>query len=258
VACYRRIDVHYRDYLHLDVLLDLQHPQAPPGEHRVYAAEHFFIVVHQSCELWLAQILLDLDQATAALTPTPAEPELALEHLRRVADTLSVLHSQITTLDQLPSHSFARFRPHLGTASGAQSTQFRTLDRALGLHTAGPAPIITAFTAATAGYGLATVDVCHADLQAGPLHRILETLLDIAQRHWRWKIAHLSLVSRLLPDTPGTGGTTGTEYLARRTTMPFPELRAAQRTAHAEITPATPDPTVPGGPPAEQRPVGVR
>jgi len=244
--------VHYRDYLQLDTLLALQHPKSPPDERRVYAAEHFFIVAHQSSELWLAQILLDLNEATTALTPTPSEPDLALEHLRRVADTLSVLHSQITTLDQLPSHSFARFRPHLGTASGAQSTQFRALDRALGLHNAAPAPITTAFTAAAAGYGLATVDICRADLEAGPLHRIVDTLLDIAQRHWRWKIAHLSLVSRLLPDTPGTGGTTGAEYLTGRTTMPFPELRAAQRTAHSEIT----CPTVHGGPPAEHRSQG--
>lgn len=231
--------MHYSDYLHLEDLLNLQHPRSPSGDRRVYTAEHFFIVVHQSCELWLAQILLDLDEATTALTPTPSEPELALEHLRRVADTLSVLHNQVTTLDQLSSHSFARFRPHLDTASGAQSAQFRALDRALGMHTTQPAPIITSLTAAAAGRGLAVVDLCHADLDAGPFHRILDTLLDIAQRHWRWKIAHLSLVSRLLPDTPGTGGTTGADYLSRRTTMPFPELRAAQRTAHAGVTSAT-------------------
>src|SRR5439155_2978491 len=49
-ACRRRTDVRYRDYLHLDSLLELQHPQSPPDDRRVYAAEHFFIVVHQSSE----------------------------------------------------------------------------------------------------------------------------------------------------------------------------------------------------------------
>lgn len=145
------------------------------------------------------------------------------------------LHSQITALDQLPSHSFASFRPHLGPASGAQSAQFRALDRALGVHTAGPAPVITAFTAAAAGYGLAVVDICRADIDAGPLHRIVDTLLDIAQRYWRWKIAHLSLVARLLPDTPGTAGTSGAEYLTRRAAMPFLELRAARRLSAGEV-----------------------
>jgi tryptophan 2,3-dioxygenase len=230
--------VRYRDYLHLDALLKLQRPRIPSGERRGYAAEHFFIVAHQSCELWLAQILLDLDEATRALRPDPAEPELALEYLLRVADTLSVLHSQITALDQLPARSFARFRPHLGTASGAQSTQFHALDRALGVGVSGPAPILAAFTAAAAASGCSVADVCRADLSAGPLHRIVDALLDIAQRSWRWKIAHLSLVARLLPDTPGTAGTTGADHLARRTHMPFPELRAARRSA--QLDPAMP------------------
>jgi tryptophan 2,3-dioxygenase len=107
--------VHYRDYLELDVLLSLQRPRVPRSEpHRVWAAEHFFIVGHQSCELWLSQILLDLDGATEALNFPNMAAELALEHLSRAAHIFGVLYDQVVVLDRLPSHCFARFRPYLG------------------------------------------------------------------------------------------------------------------------------------------------
>ncbi|WP_026424641.1 tryptophan 2,3-dioxygenase family protein, partial [Actinokineospora inagensis] len=58
----------YQDYLALDTLLDLQRPRVPATEGpRVHAAEHFFIIVHQASELWVAQLLLDLDHATTTL-----------------------------------------------------------------------------------------------------------------------------------------------------------------------------------------------
>ncbi len=226
--------MHYRDYLRLDTLLSLQHPRTSAGHGRVHAAERFFIVAHQSCELWLSQLLLDLDLATDALTPAPCEAELALEHLDRVAGIFRELHSQVATLDRLSSNSFARFRPGLGTASGAQSDQFLELDRSLGVLPTAPAPIMSAFVAAAAARGLTPVDVCRADLDAGVLRRIVDTLLDIGQRYWQWKIAHLSLVSRLLGDIGGTAGTSGADYLARRAVVPFTELRAAQHNADFE------------------------
>ncbi|MGH3773682.1 MAG: tryptophan 2,3-dioxygenase family protein [Pseudonocardiaceae bacterium] len=223
--------MHYNDYLELDTLLSLQHPRVPAQPSRVHAAEHFFIVVHQSCELWLAQILLDLDHATEALSAPEVAGELALEHLSRVADIFGVLHEQIVLLDRLSSHCFARFRPYLGTGSGAQSAQCRELDRKLGL---GPtaSPVAAAFVSATTAAGLELVEVCRKDLSAGVLHLIVNTLLDIGQGYWRWKVAHLSLVSRLLGDIAGTGGTSSVGYLTQRVRMPFPEVHDARRQAH--------------------------
>lgn len=221
--------MHYREYVELDRLLSLQHPRVPAGQpSRVRAAEHFFIVSHQSCELWLAQILLDLDCATEALSAPDVAGELALEHLSRVADILSVLHDQVMVLDRLPSHCFARFRPYLGTASGAQSAQFHELDHKLGLADE-ESPVERAFLGAVIAGGLELDDVCRADLNAGVLHRIIDALLDIAQGYWRWKIAHLSLVSRLLGDIGGTAGTSGADYLARHLRMPFPDLRRSRK-----------------------------
>ena len=220
----------YSDYLELDTLLTLQRPRVPASLGRVRAAEHFFIIVHQGSELWLAQILLDLDHAAAALA-APGGEELAVEHLSRVAAAFRVLHGQVMTLDQLPHQCFAQFRLYLGTASGAESAQFEELDRRLGIGT-GPSPVACAFAAAVTRAGLDLVEVCRADLAAGALNRIVNALLEIAQEYWLWKVAHLAAVSRMLGDTPGTGGTSGAGYLASRVTMPFPELRRAQQLAH--------------------------
>ncbi len=222
--------VRYGDYLELDTLLSLQHPRVPAGQPRVWAAEHFFIVGHQCCELWLAQVLLDLDSGTEALSAPDVALELALEHLSRVAHVLGVLYDQVVVLDRLPSHCFARFRPYLGSASGAQSTQFHELDRRLGLASTG-SPVERAFLGAVSAAGLELVDVCRSDLDAGVLHRIVDALLDIAQGYWRWKVIHLSLVSRLLGDIGGTAGTSGADYLARRVRLPFPDLHRARQLA---------------------------
>lgn len=146
-------------------------------------------------------------------------------------DIFGVLHEQLLTLEQLPSQCFAQFRPYLGTASGAQSPQFRQLDRKLGLGPT-PSPVITAFLTAITSAGLDLVEVYKKDLSAGVLHHLAHTLRDIGQGYWRWKIAHLSLVSKLLGDLAGTAGTSGAGYLIRRMRMPFPELRTAQHQAH--------------------------
>jgi tryptophan 2,3-dioxygenase len=223
--------VRYREYLELDTLLSLQHPRVPAGHgRRVWAAEHFFIVGHQCCELWLSQILLDLDSATDALTAPGVAGELALEYLSRVAHVFDVLYDHVVILDRLPSRCFARFRPYLDSASGAQSTQFRELDRRLGVTPAG-SPIERAFLNAVTASGLDLTDICRMELAAGVLHRIIDTLLDIAQNYWRWKISHLSLVSRLLGDIGGTAGTTGAAYLTQHVHLPFPDLRYARKLA---------------------------
>jgi tryptophan 2,3-dioxygenase len=231
--------MRYSDYLELDTLLRLQRPRAPGPYGRVRSAEHLFIVVHQCSELWLAQILLDLDQAALALYDV--EEELALEHLSRVHSAFDRLLAQLTALDGLPGQCFAEFRPYLGTASGIQSAQFRALDQSLGLR-GSTSPVIRGFQSAAAAHGLDLAAVCRADLAAGPLHRVLDGLLAIAQGYWRWKVAHLALVARLLGDLTGTAGSTGQDFLAKRVVTPFPELRAAQRAA------LSPEPRA-GGPP---------
>jgi tryptophan 2,3-dioxygenase len=57
-------------------------------------------------------------------------------------------------------------------------------------------------------------------------------MLDIGQSYWKWKACHLALVARVLGAEKGTGGSNGVDFLLRRMTMPFANLREAQRHAY--------------------------
>src|ERR1700737_357255 len=147
-------DLTYGSYLHLDKILGAQHPVAP-DEHGsgVRAAEHFFIVTHQAFELWFKQFLIDLAEAAQVLPPPTSDRELALDHLQRARSVLRLLVQQMVLFDHLSPRSFLAFRPSLGSASGAESGQFRDVQKALGLRGTAASPIYEAFVAALAESG---------------------------------------------------------------------------------------------------------
>lgn len=206
----------YAAYLRLGELLAAQQPHTyPDGDARTQSDEHFFIVVHQATELWLKQILIDLDQATTAIAPPGGDLDTGLDHLHRATDTQRLLTRHLDLLRHLDAGQFARFRSRLGAASGAQSAQFRALQRTLGLRT-GDAPVYAAFTAALSAVGLTLEGLyrCRPS-HAAALYRIAEALTDLSQEYWRWQLVHLQLAERMLGrDTCGTGGSSGVTYLA--------------------------------------------
>src|SRR5687768_1253177 len=125
-------DVTYAGYLHLDQLLALQHPLSSDAlGPQVQSAEHFFIVVHQTFELWFKQELLDLQCAIDALDAD--DLALALPHVQRANAVHQLLYAQMTLFTHLAPADFLAFRPYLGTASGAESAQFRQVQRVIGL-----------------------------------------------------------------------------------------------------------------------------
>jgi tryptophan 2,3-dioxygenase len=228
----------YADYLQTSTLLSLQETRTPTTADRaVVLAEHFFIIAHQSCELWLKQVISDLNASVDVLSPPCdiANIELCAEFLQRADELLRVLHGQVIALEQLPLRHFAAFRPYLGTASGAQSQQFILLSRLLGSDRQ-TGRLYEAFRAAVAYHNLSVEEVCRRGVAVGALHRVAEALLDVGNGYWRWKIAHLGLMTRMVGTQEGTGGTSGAEYLARRITLPFPELRQLRGQVHAEVT----------------------
>ncbi|MFC5290128.1 tryptophan 2,3-dioxygenase family protein [Actinokineospora guangxiensis] len=230
----------YSDYLKLDILLATQEPRMSADERRpATLSEHFFIVAHQACELWLKQAIGDIGAATRALRPRDGESdaELAAELLERVCEVLNVLLGQLVVLERLPVRHFAEFRHSLGTASGAESEQFEELGRLLG-DGDGSEVLFHAFKAAIERRGLSLTDVCRLGPGAGVHHRIAESLMSIADRYWRWKITHLSIISKLIGDLPGTGGTSGLAYLAGRVVQPFAELRRERSHLHADLAPS--------------------
>ncbi len=219
-------EVTYQGYLSLDAILNAQHPLAPPAlGSQVQAAEHFFIVVHQAFELWFKQELLDLRCATAALAPPDDDPELALDHLQRVAAIQRLLTQQMVLFDHLSPRSFLAFRPYLGQASGSESRQFRDVERALGLRASRGSPIYDAFMMAVERAGLTLETVYQAPSRAGVLYRLAELLVDISEGFWLLTAAHVRIAERTIGQKPGTGGTTGVAYLAQALERKaFPEL----------------------------------
>jgi tryptophan 2,3-dioxygenase len=226
----------YSDYLNIDALLSLQETRSPDTASRaVIHAEHFFMVTHQSCELWLKQVTMDLEAAADAMTPPcdDGDEELALEFLQRSAELLRVLHDQVVALEKLPLRHFAEFRPLLDGASGGQSAQFRLLAQLLGGRREGR--LYQAFERLAKHKGMKVAEVCALGPRAGILNRIAESLLDIANGYWRWKVTHLALVSRMLGNRKGTGGSAGVDFLARRVVLPFPQLRQLRGEVHETL-----------------------
>ena len=215
-------EVTYGGYLALGKILDAQQPLAPLDLGAgVYAAEHFFIVVHQAFELWFKQELLDLGCACEALTQSDPDPELALDHLQRVAAIQRLLTQQMVLFDHLSPRSFLAFRPYLGAASGSESKQYREVERALGLRgSGGHSPIFEAFTEALARADLTLEQVYQQPSRAGVLYRLAELLVDISEGFWLLTAAHVRIAERTIGQKPGRparlGWSTWRERWSRR------------------------------------------
>ncbi|HEX9337707.1 MAG TPA: tryptophan 2,3-dioxygenase family protein [Pseudonocardiaceae bacterium] len=216
-------DRTYADFLHLPDVLGSVTPSTPRADGRVYAAEHFFLVAHQTSELWLKHVLVDLGEALCAMSTPQRDVNQATEHVRRAADAVRLLCVHVAIFARLQPTDFAAFRPAFGDASGAQSTQFHALRQVLGL--AGEqSPLCRELLAAVAEDGTDLATLYRRAPDGGPLYRLAEAMADLSQAAWHWQLDHLDVVTRLIGRTRGTGGTDGAGYLARRLAAPFPEL----------------------------------
>ncbi|NJC34317.1 tryptophan 2,3-dioxygenase [Sphingomonas jejuensis] len=118
-------DMTYARYLALDDLLSAQHPVS--AEHD----ELLFIVIHQTKELWLKQIVAELHEAKAMVRAGDLVP--AYKILARVSRIQAVMTLSWDVLATMTPVDYTRFRGVLGTSSGFQSDQFRTVEYLLGL-----------------------------------------------------------------------------------------------------------------------------
>ncbi len=127
--------LYYWDYLHLDALLNAQAPksaQAGDPKHD----EFFFIAMHQTCELWFKQILVELDSVIEIMgRECIAERDMGtvLARLQRINQIQRLLVDQIDVLETLSPLDFLDFRSFLVPASGFQSVQFRLIENKFGL-----------------------------------------------------------------------------------------------------------------------------
>ncbi len=128
--------VHYINYLHLDKVLDAQHPISCEGEGEAAHEEMLFIIIHQTYELWFKQILHELNSAMVLFKADKIDESsvgVIVSRMERVMTILDVLVKQLDILETMTSLDFLDFRHHLSPASGFQSHQFRKFEVLLGL-----------------------------------------------------------------------------------------------------------------------------
>ena len=251
--------VTYGSYLHIEPLLQLQHPRSAGPEHD----EMLFIVIHQVYELWFKQLLHEVDRAIALLHRDDAAR--AQHTLKRILTILKVMVAQLDILETMTPLEFLSFRSRLEAASGFQSDQFRQIEFVLGQKSRSAverfAPGTRARTALDRrwseptlwdafleylrreGYAIPQAALERdrtAPIEASPevqkvlidLYRrdprngeLCERLVDLDEGIQEWRYRHVKMVERTIGGKPGTGGSAGARYLHATLGRPaFPDL----------------------------------
>ena len=124
-----KADMTYGGYLTLEPLLSAQHPISDHHD------ELLFIVIHQTKELWLKQILHELEVALELVRGDKlVEVHKNLSRVSRIQAVMTLSWDVLTTLTPA---DYLQFRDVLGSSSGFQSAQFRRFEFMLGLKEAG-------------------------------------------------------------------------------------------------------------------------
>ena len=239
----------YAEYLDLDDLLNAQKPLSRHHD------EMLFIIIHQTKELWMKQMLYELKFAISLVEEDSFAP--AYKALARVSRIQSVMTLSWDVLSTLTPVDYLAFRDVLGTSSGFQSAQFRELEYRLGIknpaylkHYPEGSPdraqledaldkpsLRDAATAALERSGFDVGDRSFEALSSAwlqiyreserwfELYQLAEKLLDLDDALAMWRHKHVLTVERIIGNKKGTGGSAGAAYL--RSTLDkrvFPEL----------------------------------
>jgi tryptophan 2,3-dioxygenase len=249
--------VTYGSYLQVDQLLELQKPRS--DEHD----EILFIVIHQVYELWFREMLHELDRVMQLLRD--GNGAKAQHTLKRILTILKVLVAQVDILETMTPLEFLTFRNRLAAASGFQSDQFRQLEFVMGNKSRGAIERFGEGTRArkglearwsaptlwdafllylkTEGYPVPEQQLARditAAVEPSPeiqqilidLYRkdprnseLCERLVDLDEGMQEWRYRHVKMVERTIGAKPGSGGSSGAQYL--RSTVGrnlFPDL----------------------------------
>ena len=241
--------ITYADYLALDRLLGAQKPLS--GLHD----EMLFIVIHQTKELWLKQMLHELALAIELLDRDHfAASYKAMARIGRIQSVMTLSWDVLSTLTPV---DYSAFRDVLGTSSGFQSVQFRELEYRLGIkdpkfldhyaqgseaharlrsaldepslrdssHSALERSGFDLKDRSEAALGDAWLAVYRDADRWFDLYQLAEKLVDLDDALAMWRHKHVLTVERIIGNKPGTGGSAGAAYL--RSTLDkraFPEL----------------------------------
>ena len=120
-------ELNYNSYLKLDKLLNLQQEISNPVHHD----EMFFIVIHQTAELWFKEMLHETETLVEGFRSGMVSH--ALKALKRIGAIMNLQVQQIRLLSTLTPIEFAGFRDLLRPASGFQSAQWRIMEFTYGV-----------------------------------------------------------------------------------------------------------------------------
>ncbi|HLL09814.1 MAG TPA: tryptophan 2,3-dioxygenase [Rubrivivax sp.] len=253
-------EMSYGDYLHLDEVLNAQHPLSP--DHN----EMLFIVQHQTSELWMKLMLHELRAAISnvAADQLPA----AFKMLARVSRIMEQLVHAWDVLATMTPAEYSAIRPYLAKSSGFQSWQYRCIEFSLGnknttmlkphehrsdllalVRAASEAPSLydealrllarrglpvpashverdwTQPYAASDAVEAAWLEVYRAPQQHWDLYQLGEELTDLEDAFRLWRFRHVTTVERVIGFKRGTGGTGGVPYLRKMLDVVlFPEI----------------------------------
>jgi tryptophan 2,3-dioxygenase len=222
----------YVSYLALDQVLSAQQPRSEEHD------EMLFIIVHQVYELWFKEILHELTFLQRSLES--GHTAHAMGTLKRVLTILKTVVAQVDVLETLTPTQFLAFRSRLESASGFESAQFRALEATLGVHgksKQGAGTVFDSYLRYLAKVGYKVPDVQNSpEIQQillsvyrddGEAAQVAERLVDLDEGFQEWRYRHVKMVERTIGDKPGTGGSSGADYLRRTLFQPaFPELWA--------------------------------
>ncbi len=110
----------YWDYVHLDVLLNLQTPRTP------FKDETIFILYHQITELYFKLILHAIQRVAETHKIQVDELIVQLDRMNSYFDAL--INSFHIMIDGMDKEQFLKFRMSLLPASGFQSAQYRKIE----------------------------------------------------------------------------------------------------------------------------------
>jgi tryptophan 2,3-dioxygenase len=253
-------DMSYADYLHLDEVLNAQHPLSP--DHN----EMLFIVQHQTSELWMKLMLHELAAAIEAVRADKLGS--AFKMLARVSRIMEQLVHAWDVLATMTPPEYSAIRPYLSNSSGFQSWQYRCIEFMLGNknaamlkpHSHRPeilARVEAAWRAPSlydeslrllARRGIAVpashterdwtqpytaddaVEQAWLKVYRAPdahwdLYQLGEELTDLEDAFRLWRFRHVTTVERVIGFKRGTGGTSGVGYLRKMLDVVlFPEI----------------------------------
>ena len=141
--------VTYASYLKVPELLALQ-VERSAGADGPEHDELLFIVIHQVYELWFKQVLHETQLLVRSLEEN--ERPMAFATFKRILTIFKTLVSQVDILETMTPVSFSSFRYRLDTASGFESSQFRTLEFVFGHKRPGAAARYPAGSAGPSGW----------------------------------------------------------------------------------------------------------